>query len=303
MAKITIGMPLYNNAETLSKAIDSVLAQSAGDFLLLLSDDGSSDSTWDICQYYVSKDSRVKAIKQKSNLYYLNFLYLLEHSSSEYFCWLAGDDYMHPLYIEKCLRELERNGELVGCGSKCEFFDPKSNRTSLAIGTFGITSDNTTQRILEYLAMPSDNTRMYGLYRRNILFDAFPRKIFHAYDWALSIQILNKGKYKELNEILLFREKTVPLAYNKMVSRDHSSVLFRFFPVLAMTIYLLSKKRIPKNHYMLKALFWLNMLKHESYIIQATPSLYEKLEVIYKFYNKHIKWRISPIRFLRQMGE
>lgn len=49
MAKVTIGMPLYNNEASLEKSIESVLAQTETDFELILSDDGSTDNTWNIC--------------------------------------------------------------------------------------------------------------------------------------------------------------------------------------------------------------------------------------------------------------
>ena len=48
MKKITIGLPVYNSARYLAAAIDSILAQSYGDFDLLTSDNASTDRTEEI---------------------------------------------------------------------------------------------------------------------------------------------------------------------------------------------------------------------------------------------------------------
>jgi len=48
-------MTIYNCAETLSEAIDSLYAQTYDNFKLILCDDGSTDSTYEIAQSYASK--------------------------------------------------------------------------------------------------------------------------------------------------------------------------------------------------------------------------------------------------------
>ena len=46
--RISIGMPCYNSERWISPAIESLLAQSFEDFELIVSDNASSDGTWDI---------------------------------------------------------------------------------------------------------------------------------------------------------------------------------------------------------------------------------------------------------------
>ena len=54
--KVTIGMPVYNGEKFLSNAIDCFLAQSYTNFELIISDDGSTDSTSKICTENAAKD-------------------------------------------------------------------------------------------------------------------------------------------------------------------------------------------------------------------------------------------------------
>ena len=46
MPKVSIIMGIYNCAETLPEAIDSILAQTFPDWQLVLCDDGSKDNTY-----------------------------------------------------------------------------------------------------------------------------------------------------------------------------------------------------------------------------------------------------------------
>ncbi len=60
----SIVIPCYQCADTLRRAVDSVLAQRAGDLEAVLVDDGAIDATPAICDEYAAKDPRVKVIHQ-----------------------------------------------------------------------------------------------------------------------------------------------------------------------------------------------------------------------------------------------
>ncbi len=55
MKKVAIGLPVYNGANYLAAAIDSILAQSYGDFDFLISDNASTDCTEEICRSYAQR--------------------------------------------------------------------------------------------------------------------------------------------------------------------------------------------------------------------------------------------------------
>lgn len=63
---ISVYMPSHNRGPLLSRAIDSVLAQTHGDFELLVVDDGSSDGTWQVLQDYAAKDARVRPLRNET---------------------------------------------------------------------------------------------------------------------------------------------------------------------------------------------------------------------------------------------
>ena len=57
---ISVIVPIFNSENYLKNCIESVLNQTLGNWELLLINDGSTDSSLDICNEYSRKDSRVK---------------------------------------------------------------------------------------------------------------------------------------------------------------------------------------------------------------------------------------------------
>ena len=64
---VSVIMPTYNSEKTISESVNSILSQTYQNIELLITDDCSNDNTETIVNQYVSKDSRVKFFKLKSN--------------------------------------------------------------------------------------------------------------------------------------------------------------------------------------------------------------------------------------------
>ena len=63
---ISVIVPVYNSEKHLKKCIDSVFSQTYQNWELVLVDDGSSDTSGEICDYYSWSDKRVKVIHQNN---------------------------------------------------------------------------------------------------------------------------------------------------------------------------------------------------------------------------------------------
>jgi hypothetical protein len=64
---VSVIMPAFNAEKTIEKSIRSVLAQSYRELEMIVSDDGSSDSTPDIVERLAKEDSRVKLVRMEKN--------------------------------------------------------------------------------------------------------------------------------------------------------------------------------------------------------------------------------------------
>jgi len=114
MKKIAIGLPVYNGENFLSAAIESILAQTCGDFDLVISDNASTDNTEEICQAYVRKDSRIQYIRQSTNVGAANnYNVSFRMSDSQYFKWAAHDDVLAPGFLGACVRVLDSDASVV----------------------------------------------------------------------------------------------------------------------------------------------------------------------------------------------
>lgn len=106
--KIDILMATYNGEKYLREQISSILDQTYSDFRLLISDDFSQDSTREILNEYVQKDSRVIVFVQKKNLGVCkNFEYLMKKVENEYFMFADQDDFWQKDKIEKCIEKIK----------------------------------------------------------------------------------------------------------------------------------------------------------------------------------------------------
>lgn len=65
--QISAVMPLYNGAKFVGESIESVLAQSFGDFELIVIDDASTDASYDIACSYAEKDNRIVVLRNGTN--------------------------------------------------------------------------------------------------------------------------------------------------------------------------------------------------------------------------------------------
>lgn len=283
-------MPLYNNENTLERAIESALSQSISDFIIILSDDGSTDNTWDICQRYSKKYKNILAYKQKSNLYYNNFKFTLHKAKTPYFVWLAGDDFWENNYLERCLDILEHHTDVVCCVSRCIFFS-KGEKNNYATGTFSLVG-SIYDNLVNYINNPSDNTRMYGVFRTDCLVKSFPDEIMHAYDWAISARSLLYGKHVEIDEVLLKRDLSPIDSYSKLAFKDNSNIILKIFPILKLTCFLLSNEKQMRKFRIIRKFIKLNINVHMLTLKYQYQKIFSVLSPFYNFYNRYISWRL-----------
>lgn len=108
MSKITIIVPVYNVEKYLREAIESAINQTYKDIEILLIDDGSKDSSGEICDEYSKIDSRVKVIHQENKGLSGARNTGLEVANGEYIMFLDSDDTFEIDACENLLAEIEK---------------------------------------------------------------------------------------------------------------------------------------------------------------------------------------------------
>ena len=102
-------MPNWNTDQYLAEAIESVLNQSYKDFELIIQDDGSTDSSRTIIDYFVKKDKRVKGFYNPKNMGIAKTRNnAFGHSKGEYIAVCDSDDINHPDRLKLSLKAIQK---------------------------------------------------------------------------------------------------------------------------------------------------------------------------------------------------
>lgn len=114
--KVDILMATYNGEKYLREQIDSILNQTFKEFNLIICDDCSKDSTWEILEEYQKKDNRIKIIKNENNLgYNKNFEKLLNYVEADYFMLSDQDDFWLENKVEESYKKITSEGLNLVC--------------------------------------------------------------------------------------------------------------------------------------------------------------------------------------------
>ncbi|MBQ2834810.1 MAG: glycosyltransferase [Clostridia bacterium] len=111
--RVSIIMPCYNAARYLRECLNSVLAQTMGDFEAIVIDDGSKDDTLAIAQEYARKDGRIRVLHQENMGVSAARNLGLEHASGEWITFVDGDDLLTVDALETMLSGAEEGVDMV----------------------------------------------------------------------------------------------------------------------------------------------------------------------------------------------
>lgn len=103
---ISIIIPVYNAEKYLRQCFNSVLAQTYPDWECILVDDGSKDSSGDICDEYAQKDSRFKVYHKENGGVSSARNYGLQTANGELICFLDSDDKMKSNHLAICVQSI-----------------------------------------------------------------------------------------------------------------------------------------------------------------------------------------------------
>jgi glycosyltransferase involved in cell wall biosynthesis len=201
---VSVGIPTYNRASDLPRAVESVLAQSYGNLELIISDNASTDETAQVCESFCRRDPRVRYIRQPENLGPVgNFAEVLRHSKGEYFMWLADDDWLDPTYIEECLAVLVRHPEYVLVAGAAKYF--QNGAPEFQEEVLNLTADRPMVRVQEYYWRVDRNGIFYGLMRRAAISRLSLENVL-ASDWLTIAALAVQGKLTTLEHVSVHRE-------------------------------------------------------------------------------------------------
>lgn len=115
--KVSIIVPVYNTAPWLDRCIESLVNQTYQDIEIILVNDGSSDSSRQVCAYWQEKDQRIKYLYKENGGQASARNMGLDYATGEYIAFVDSDDCVSPDYVQKLLNMcLEHKTTISCCG-------------------------------------------------------------------------------------------------------------------------------------------------------------------------------------------
>lgn len=194
--KVSVVMPTYNCEAYIGEAIESILNQTMTDLELVIVDNGSKDNTVKIAKTYAELDNRIGIYIHPHGGVSGALNFGIAQSTSEYIARMDGDDISDLRRLEIQIDFMERNRDVIICGTDMTSFKGSWKRRN-----FYPTTDRDCQI---FLLLRSCFSHPTVIIRRS----AFPDHQFYkpeynfAEDYKAWCEISHRGRFHNIGEPL-----------------------------------------------------------------------------------------------------
>ena len=238
--KVTIGIPVYNSERSIKRRIEEICSQTFQDFVIVISDNASTDKTRHICEEFSKEDERISIFHQEKNRgQYWNFNFILSKANTEYFVMATGDDIWSKNFLEKNVEFLEKNEQFVGSISEVSLFHRNENDIKLINNTkkfqYAISINSHFEKRLSSYLKYNMAAQYYSVFKtKDIKFANFYKKNSNngmwQSDFATILKILKRGRLNVDTESFYHKEITSQsksvIQYMKKLKFSNSEILF-----------------------------------------------------------------------------
>lgn len=206
---VSIIIPVYNAEHFLKRCVESALNQDYKSLEVILINDGSTDGSAALCDYFASKDCRVKVIHQDNLGVSAARNAGLNIANGEYVFFVDADDYILPEHVSLLVSLLEDyDAQIATATGRMSDYGDCTNKKD---NTFTVTMERAVEMLLCY-RIP---VQVWGkAYRRTLLIENklfFPEDISIGEDFIFNCQAFQNAKTVVMTQICTyFQCKTNP---------------------------------------------------------------------------------------------
>lgn len=212
---ITIGIPAYNEERYISRALDCVLGQTFGNLRIIVSDNGSTDRTGEICEGYARDHENVEYVRHETNMGVAkNWNFVASGVKTKYFKWHAANDVIHETMVEKCISVLEEREDVVLVYPKARLIDERGSVVAEYKDTLHILDADPVERFRRLCLGMGLNNAQCGVIRTAALDRTGLVGMVVGGDIPLMAELILYGKFYEYPEYL----------FSRRVSKDASTI-------------------------------------------------------------------------------
>lgn len=238
--QISIGIPAYNSAANIGFTIEGFLAQSFGDFELIISDNASTDATRDIVEGYRRRDKRIRYERQAANIgANPNFTYVARQARGEFFKWSSASDWCAPAFLERCRDELSRFADSVLAVPRTRLFQDNVETAQDYDRDIAVLDESPSARLTYLMTNLYLNNVMNGLIRMSALRRTRWMERYHGGDVVLMGRLALLGKFRLIDDRLFYRRME---PHTATALQDRTAVRRHHYPTLgAASLFQYSK--------------------------------------------------------------
>lgn len=122
MPLISVIVPVYNAELYLRDCIESIIVQTFSDYEIILVNDGSTDSSGNICEEYAQKDTRIMVYHQENCGQAVARNYAISKAKGKWITFLDSDDLLHPQMLEYLYKSVKMTGAQM---AMCKYVENK----------------------------------------------------------------------------------------------------------------------------------------------------------------------------------
>lgn len=211
MARAVLAAPLHNGGRFVEPALRSLLAQTYGDYALLLVDDASTDETPSIAQRLAAASERAVYVRSDGRLGMVaNWRRCVElarelHPEAELFAWGSDHDLWEPGWLATLVEALDGAPQAVLCYPRSDRIDETGAVTRRPSRLHPQGARGATARVWQTTQGIAAGTTVYGLYRLAALEAAGPFRRVLAPDRLVLTELALRGELIQVDRVLWHR--------------------------------------------------------------------------------------------------
>lgn len=203
--ELVVGVPTYNEDNYIEQTIQSLQQQNIDNVLFYISDNASTDRTFEIIRDITHRDSRFVINQNKENIGALNnFERAFNFTASDYFMWLGGHDYISNHLLSNALEVLKNKADIsMVCGQPMAVMNEKV-LGHVSAANYSFNDDFAYNRYLKSVAELANCTIFHSVFRRSAL-EGYDFRHTLSHDHVLISRLLAFGKLYYLKNDFYFR--------------------------------------------------------------------------------------------------
>jgi len=242
--RVSVGLPVYNGQDYLAECLDSLLGQDFEDFELIISDNGSTDRTEQICRSYAARDERIRYLREAENRGgSWNFSRLPHLARGEYFRWSCHDDTCEPTHLRTCVEALDRaDPSVILVLTGTAYIDERGDVTRCSeerLDTRGMPPHARYAHVARQIRF---SNALFGLFRREPLLTTRLHAAYANSDYVLFGELALLGEFQELPGHLFHRRMHDAMSRRVNTTQEQVALWFDtslggrrfYFPELSM---------------------------------------------------------------------